>query len=364
MANKFTRYINSNYYGPKGVVGNFRHAERIFVDNYYRLAPRTKFLYYVVFAGADREISLLVKTSDLPKYSFEMTTKNAYNRTKHVYKMMKYEPLNFTFHDDNEGLVNQMWHSYYNWYNSDPRNSQLNHPVSLLSQRGSYGMGFGVNKNFFRRISLYTLSRQRFNGYELLAPRIKSWTHSTLDYTAIEPAENQMTIEYEGVVYSTGTVNYGHPDGFASLAYDVIPSPNVVGGGATPGPIIGTAGSIRSGMSSVFGDVTQKTPILRRQSFLEEAITAVNQYTRLNTFYENEYKDIIEDNFLMPTGVDTANIVGGVIGAQFPKVTSPLVTLGTVAATVAVNKLLQLPINENSFPQSSGNESTPDVQGS
>jgi hypothetical protein len=86
MTSKLTRFLNNIDRGPKGVVGNFQHATRIFVDNNYRLAPRTKFLYYAVFTGAEREVSLLIKSTDLPKFNFDMANKNVYNRTKQIYK--------------------------------------------------------------------------------------------------------------------------------------------------------------------------------------------------------------------------------------------------------------------------------------
>ena len=366
MANKFTRFINNLAKGPKGIVSNFRHADRIFVDNYYRLAPRTRFLYYIVLRGADREISLLVKTAELPKYSFDTVTKNAYNRTKHVYKKMNYDPVTFTFHDDNQGLVNQMWVQYYSFYNNDQGGSQLSHPNSLVNYRSSYGMGFPVRDNYFQKISLYTLSRQRFLGYEFLAPRIKSWTHSGLDYTSNDPAENTMTIDYEGVVYSSGSVSYGSPDGFASLSYDVVPSPNILGSNIGLGGILGPVGDVLGGIESVFGDITKKNIKQRPGAFIAAALSSVNQYARTNPGAGQNYKGIVGELRNPSNQVGFANVIGGVIGTQFPKVGAGL---GVAAAglalnsilkpTVAVEKKLQPSATPQSFPQSSGNNSSP-----
>jgi hypothetical protein len=352
MANKFTRFINSLPGGPKGIVSNFKHAERIFVDNYYRLAPRTKFLYYVVLRGADKEVSLLVKTADLPKYTFQSTTKNVYNRTKHVYKMMSYEPLTFTFHDDNEGLVNQMWNEYYSYYSDDPGASQSNHPNSLDKYFSSYGMGFPTDENYFKKISLYTLSRQRFIGYELIAPRIKSWTHSNLDYAANEPADNTMTIDYEAVVYSSGRVSYNSPDGFASLSYDVVPSPNTVGGGGLRGLANALGAGVVGDIESIFGPISKDRIKKRPGEFISAAIKSVNAYQQLTPGAKDSFSGIVGQLRNPNMQGSVANAIGGVIGAKFPKVGS---ALGAAAAVSAVGKLLQTPKATNSFQQASGN---------
>lgn len=356
MANKFTRFINNIAKGPKGVVSNFKHAERIFVDNYYRLSPRTRFLYYIVLRGADQEISLLVKTAELPKYTFDTVTKNAYNRTKHVYKKMNYDSVTFTFHDDNQGLVNKMWTEYYSFYNDDQGGTQASHPVSLVNYNSSYGMGFPLRENYFKKISLYTLSRQRFLGYEFLAPRIKTWTHSGLDYASNEPAENTMSIDYEGVVYSSGSVSYGSPDGFASLSYDVVPSPNILGGNIGLGGVLGGVGDVLGGIESVFGDVTKKNIKKRPGAFIAAAIGAVNQYAQTNPGAGQNFKGIAGELRSPSNQVGFANVIGGVIGTQFPKVGAGL---GAAIGAVAVTKLLQPSPTAQTFPQSSGNNSRP-----
>jgi len=356
MANKFTRFINSLPGGPKGVVSNFRHAERIFVDNYYRLSPRTKFLYYVVLRGADKEVSLLVKSADLPKYSFQSVTKNVYNRTKHVYKMMNYEPLTFTFHDDNEGLVNQMWNEYYSYYSDDPGGSQGNHPNGLDKYFSSYGMGFPTDENYFKKISLYTMSRQRFNGYELIAPRIKTWNHTNLDYTSNEPADHTMTIDYEAVVYSTGRVTYGSPDGFATLSYDVVPSPNTVGGGGLRGLANALGAGVVGDIESIFGPISKDRIKKRPGEFISAAIKSVNTYRNLTPGGRDPLSGIVGELKNPNVQSSIANAIGGVIGAKFPKVGN---ALGAAAATAAVGKLLQAPSSVKSFAQSSGNAKKP-----
>lgn len=350
MANKFTRFINSALRGPKGVVSNFQHATRIFVDNNYRLAPRTKFLYYVVFAGAEREVSFLLKSTDLPKFTFDVATKNVYNRNKKIYKRIDYDPISLTFHDDNAGMMHSLYSKYYSHYSSDGANSQGNHSNSLVNYSGNYGMGFATPVNFFRKVSLYTLSRHRFNGYELMAPRIKSWTHGNVDYASNEPLDSSMTIEYEGVKYLSGSVAYGSPDGFASLSYDVVQSPNVLGGSLGLGNVLGPIGDVLGGIESVFGDVTKKNILKNPGGFITTAISQINTYK--NNGGEFPTIDGVVGELKNPGNILTAaNTVGGIVGASFPKVGA---VLGSIAATTATRKILQTQSSNNSFPQSSG----------
>ena len=358
MANKFTRFLNSALRGPKGVVGNFQHATRIFVDNNYRLAPRTKFLYYAVFSGAEREVSLLIKSTDLPKFTFDVATKNAYNRNKKVYKRIDYDPLNLTFHDDNAGLMHSLYSAYYAHYASDGGNSQGNHPMSTINYSGSYGMGFATPTNFFRKISLYTLSRHRFNGYELLAPRIKSWSHGQVDYSSNEPLDNTMTIEYEGVKYLSGSVAYGQPDGFASLSYDVVQSPNVLGGSLGLGNVLGPVGDVLGGIESVFGSVDKKNILKNPGGFITTAISQINTYK--NNGGQFPTVDGVIGQLKNPANILTAaNTVGGIVGASFPKIGA---ALGSIAATTATRKVLQTQAANNTFPLSSGSTNESPVE--
>lgn len=342
MADKFSGYVNSDFTGPKGVVGNFRHAERIFVDNFYRLSPRTKFLYYIVFGGADREISFLVKSSDLPKFSFDTATKNVYNRTKHVYKKIQYDALNIVFHDDNQGLAHAMFNSYYKHYCSDGTSAgQGLHPMATVAYDAAYGLSFTTPVNYFSRISLYTLSRQRFTGYELLAPRIKSWTHGGVEASSNEPAENNMTIDYEGVVYSTGTVSYGNPDGFASLAYDYVGSPLRVGGNAAGDNL---------GRDEIFEDYTDKNLLQQPGGYTDIAVQTINTYSGVQSNAVPNYSGIVGE-FRNPANIsENTNTVSGVLGAAFPKASG---LVDSASKIVARPKILQT-IQGSTFGQPSG----------
>ena len=50
MANKLNGFLDNFFNGvlnPKGSMGDFQHASRLYVDNAFRLAPKSKFLYFV-----------------------------------------------------------------------------------------------------------------------------------------------------------------------------------------------------------------------------------------------------------------------------------------------------------------------------
>jgi hypothetical protein len=174
---------------------------------------------------------MLVKTADLPKYSFDSVVKNQYNRKRIIYKNINYEPVNITLHDDNAGIINALWAIYYGYYIADRQvpvsayNDNKYRPTKTPLDNFRYGMDNNISVGFFKSVSIYTMSRKRFLGYTLINPRIKSWNHGSVDYAANETLESTMTLEYEAVKYSAGNVSINNPKGFATLHYDLVPSP-------------------------------------------------------------------------------------------------------------------------------------------
>ena len=341
MANIFTAFLGGVAQGalnPKGLVSNWQHATRLFIDDTYRLSPRTKFLYYVQFelnktalkspAFTNRhadEVGLLVKTAELPKYTFDSVTKNQYNRKKIIYKNFTYDPVTITMHDDSAGIVNALWALYYGYYIADRSNPPAAFAANHLRKAGTPNFNYGLDNNIgqpmFKSISIYTMSKRRFNGYTLINPRIKTWNHGQLDYSASEFLESQMTLEYEGVYYSGGTVSVDSPKGFATLHYDSVPSPLSVAGGGVAN--ITGEGGVLDGLEQVFGNVANGTAFSSVGGFLGTAIMAVNTYknaSKINsTTLKNEAINILSNPSNIAAGVST---VGGVIGAVFPSGTA------------------------------------------
>jgi hypothetical protein len=340
MANKFTRFLTGVGEGltrPKGGMADWRHATRLFIDDTMRLAPRTKYMFYVHFEfdktasqslaftnKHSSEVGLLVKSADLPKYNFDSVVKNQYNRKKIVYKQINYDPVSINLHDDNAGIVNAMWALYYGYYIADRSNPTAAYgathirPVSTPIDNFRYGMDNNISTPFFKSVSIYTLSRRRFLGYTLVNPRIKSWNHGTVDYSAGDMLESNMTLEYEAVKYSSGNVSFGSPTGFATLHYDAVPSPLSVAGGGVAN--LAGPGGVLDGLESIFGDISSGAAFGSVGGFLGTAIKTINTYTNAKGLSKEGLKREAVNILSNPNNVRTAvSTVGGVIGAVFPK---------------------------------------------
>jgi hypothetical protein len=305
-----------------------------------RLAPRTKFNYYVRFEVNStalksktfsnkhiNEFGLLIKTTDLPKFTFDTQTYNQYNRKRIVYRMINYDAINMTFHDDNQGVVSALWAMYYGYYIKDRQNNaQAFTDTALIGTkdpRNAYRYGLDSDKSepLFKNVTIYTMGRRRFVGYTLVNPKIKMWQQGQMDYAdASSPAESQMTLEYEAVQYSSGTVSEGSPKGFATLHYDNSPSPLTVAGGGT-GNLLGEGG-VLDGLESVFGAIGDGTAFSSPQGFLSTAIGAFNTYKGVKGLSKESLKAEAINVLSSPAGVTSiANTISGVAGAIFPKST-------------------------------------------
>jgi hypothetical protein len=272
MANKFQKFLGSvamGFLDPKGNMGDYQHAARLYVDDTFRLAPKNKFLYYVVFninpdalddiSFEDRhmlELNYLVKQAELPKYTLKTESLNQYNRKTNIYTGIQYEPVTLTVHDDNNGITNLLWALYYGYYFADRENSRdpdadIN-PIAYKRNTYSsknrmpfrYGLDNDSDEPFFNSIQLFTLSRQRFFSYLLCNPKITKWDHDNLDQASNNGIlENKMTLAYDAVIYNSGAVEEDDPAGFAVLHYDHAPSP------------IAGAEILQNGMKGIFGDL-------------------------------------------------------------------------------------------------------------
>tara|TARA_B100001121_G_scaffold133737_1_gene117105 strand:+ start:1799 stop:3019 length:1221 start_codon:yes stop_codon:yes gene_type:complete len=303
MANILTPFLNNLKSGvlePKGNLGDFAHAARLYVDDSFRLAPKSKFLFHVVFninqdvlnrmianspahPNGNRifktlsnfknkhqnELNMLVKNVDLPQYSIETVVAQQYNKKRKLHTKISYDPIKMVFHDDNYGVTTALWEMYYRyyfrdgWYGADE--SAKRSPEAFSIHRGSvdeeaspfsrslaynsaqdfrkfrFGLDNDQHEAFFDSIQIFHMSRKRYTMYHLVNPIITQWQHDTLNNADSEPAANSMAIEYEAVFYGRGAVSEGVPRGFAEEHYDQTPSPNSLSGGGTTS-VFGTGG--------------------------------------------------------------------------------------------------------------------------
>lgn len=278
---------------PKGNLGDYAHASNVFVDGNMRLAPKNENLFHVVLNinpqislsnfgtfnnSVKREINLLCKRIDLPTYNISTTTLNQYNRKKVTQTGVEYAPVSMEWHDDNAGISNFLWQSYFNYYFSDASHTtsngtspEIGDPAYLreAGRNTGYGTGsvfqnhkFGLDRpgkvnNFFTSIQVFQLHPQdgkpTNTSFTYINPLIDSWDHQQADTASTEFSANSMRFSYEAVIMDRNYTDVGVvPAGFGDARYDTAPSPLSVNGGGsssffgTGGVLAGTTATINN----------------------------------------------------------------------------------------------------------------------
>lgn len=278
---------------------DYTHASKTFRTNAYELKPRFKFLFHVVFTVNYNEIpalknskifnpeniynlSLAVKTVDLPKFSIDNHTLNQYNRKRVVQTKINYDPVTITFHDDGGDNIREMWYQYYSYYYKDPAQQYIpnapttngilglitgnqrgfnyndrdiytqNRPVSdwgFIGENFMDGTSSASGKPpFFKDIQIYGFDQHKYARYILINPVITNYNHDQYSYAdGAGIMQNTMTIKYETVKYLSGAL--GKPDANVSWPdtahYDTLPSPLARGGSTAS--IFGQGGLLSTG---------------------------------------------------------------------------------------------------------------------
>lgn len=255
-------------------IKDYKHASRLFVDDNYRLSPKYGWLFHVFFDINDingtvsrmpntnkLEMGMLVKNASLPKFSVDTKTYNAYNRPNIVQTKIHYDPLTISFHDDSADVIREFWYDYYSYYYRDSDYDEASYHVDTkYNDRLTQDWGYSIRQNssapYLRSIRIYSLHQKRFSEYILINPIIKSWRHG--DHVNGENVflQNEMTIEYESVLYSKGYVTANTVAGFADLHYDQSPSPLTPAGGGT-NTILGPGGVLET-VSEVVTDLNTR----------------------------------------------------------------------------------------------------------
>lgn len=237
-------------------IHNYNHAGELFNTNRFEYAPKYAYLFHVKFDLADtytgsldaksdtlKTIGMLVKSVNLPKFSVDTKTLNAYNRPNIVQSKIKYDPVTITFHDDNADAVLSLWRDYYTYYYRDTDYNGNNDSLApayttehkYASKRTQTGWGYtlrsGANaQQMLRAIRIYSLHAGKFTQYVLINPIITSFQHGEHRVGENSPMEHTMTIAYESVSYLTGTTTEDSVPGFADQHYDRTQSPIAAGG--------------------------------------------------------------------------------------------------------------------------------------
>jgi hypothetical protein len=256
---------------------DYAHASRLYVDDNFKLMPKQKFMFHVVITVDDDkftrklttnekyELNMLVKSCSLPKFNFNIEEKFSYNKKVYIPTRLSYEPINITFHDDHADTVNAFWKAYYEYNIQDTLGMNLSTPGMDIKDdyynptrtKSQYGLD-GAQKRgepLIKSIQIFALHKKRFTSFTLVNPVITTFAHDDLDQTdGGGLMANTMQVVYETVLYSAGIIRKNaQPAGFATIHYDLAPSPlSVLGGGTTS--IFGPGGIV-DGIGSVIGDI-------------------------------------------------------------------------------------------------------------
>ena len=321
---------------------DYQHASRLYLDDNYKLMPKQKFLFHVVFNTDESlfqssftqneryELNMLVKSCDLPKYNMSMEEKTQYNKKMYTTTRIAYEPVVITFHDDHADTVNAFWKKYYEYNIADPVG--LNSDLSISNTKDDYYdwgdkrtiTKFGLDtpkqrrKPYLKGIEIFVLHKQRFTSMTLVNPVIGSFSHDNLDQAEGGGVlSNSMQILYETVLYKTGIINKNNVPGFATINYDNSPSPLTILGGGT-NSIFGPGGVV-DGIGSVIKNV-------QSGNILGAILSASNTYNNAKKIkkkdVKSELKGIAKDGILE-------------IGKQAGTITNPVAQFSVGAAVAA-----------------------------
>ena len=325
---------------------DYQHASRLYIDNNFKLMPKQKFLFHVVFntdetlfvdgfnANERYELNMLVKACDLPKYNMSMEEKTQYNKKMYTATRIAYEPVNITFHDDHADTVNAFWKKYYEYNIAD--SIGMNNDLTISNTKDDYydfgdartTTKFGLDtpkqskKPYLKGIEIFVLHKQRFTSMTLVNPVIGSFSHDSLDQADGQGImNNTMQILYETVIYKAGIVNKNNVPGFATVHYDNSPSPlSVLGGGTNS--IFGPGGVV-DGIGSVMRDV-------QSGNILGAILGASNTYNNAKKIKKSAVKEELK-------GIAKDGILE--VGKQAGTITNPIAQFSVGAAIVGATAL-------------------------
>lgn len=333
-------------------IHDFQHAARLFVDNNFRLSPKSNWIYHVFFDLNPQltkirdknkllEHGMLVKAIDLPKFNIQNKTLNEYNRPNIIQTKINYSDINITFHDDMANVIRGLWYDYLTYYYRDldigysSSSGQVN-PVhqtpslysdtqrDLLNKFGYSPRSFDSQneQQFIQAIRIYSLHQKKFSEYTLVNPMISSFSHGSHDSKGGEGLDCSMSVTYETVLYASGYVTTNTVKGFADLHYDKSPSPLTPAGGGTnsimgPGGILnavddiikdGSAGNFGGAAFTAFRAVEKNKNVDLRGLAKKELTTALTDVLSL--------KDPRDKFFIPSTGSLTNNNFPGIQNAS------------------------------------------------
>lgn len=325
MANAFTNFLSNfagGVFGDVGYLKDYKHAARLYQDNYYENSPKAPWSYFIeislnpaisnrsIFKSIDErwlnrsknKIGLLAKQADQPRISIPAETLNQYNRKTVIHSKLSYSPVGITFHDDMGNIITNFWKNYYQYYFADSRyDGSVTNIRSIKSlppayqdtkyqTRGyAYGLNNGQSVPFIQSITIFLLNRKQFNSTTIINPIITEYSPGQLDQTTGNRLlDIKMTFAYEAVYYDLNNraVSRNEP-GFNNQHYDNSPSPISISGKGTKS-IFGPGGLI-AGATDIFGTLSQDS--LSGADILRVAIQGKNLISNAKNLTKSGIKD-------------------------------------------------------------------------
>jgi hypothetical protein len=325
---------------------DYQHASRLYIDNNFKLMPKQKFLFHVVFNTDESlfvngfnpdekyQLNMLVKSADLPKFDMSYEEKVQYNKKMYNATRIAYEPVNITFHDDHADTVNAFWKKYYEYNIAD--SIGMNSDLTISNTKDDYYLygddrkttKFGMDtprqrsKPYLKGIEIFVLHKQRFTSMTLVNPVIGSFSHDNVDQADGQGVmNNTMQILYETVIYKSGIVNKNNVPGFATINYDNSPSPlSVLGGGTNS--VFGPGGVV-DGIGSVIKNV-------QSGNILGAILGASNTYRNAKKIKKSDVKEELK-------GIAKDGVLE--VGKQAGSITNPVAQFSVGAAIVGATAL-------------------------
>ena len=203
---------------------DYHHAAKTFTtEPGYTKTPYTGFSFHVNisfnsilgFLGRieTKNISVLIKAADLPETQFETEVLNQYNRKRIINKRVNYQPIKIELHDDIANNVRNMWIAYNQHYNADSKYTfssswSIDDVYQNYSLNRRYGLDNGNSLPFINKIEIFSLGNNEYSKMLLVNPVINSAAFDDHDYSeSAKTMSLRLTIDYENVIYSTGTTN-------------------------------------------------------------------------------------------------------------------------------------------------------------
>jgi hypothetical protein len=228
---------------------DFGHGQKLFGANNNRLSPKFSFLYHVFFeinpsakqtmysqlqGDLIKEVGLLVKNVELPKFDIETKNLNAYNQNVTVQTGIKYNPVKIEFHDDSANVVRNFWEDYMSFYYGDTYNDiadaeAMRQNRYATPQSANWGYVPREDSNYLRSVKIYSLSMDKYSLYTLVNPIIDGWSHGTHSAGQNEFIGHSLSLRYEYVRYEDGDIGAFADrnvqiDGLTQAHYDVTTS--------------------------------------------------------------------------------------------------------------------------------------------